>query len=135
MEKTAAAESTHCSLLNLHIFIALSRIEIKCYFKYKLCNRHQIRHFFQCVKDLKPTWWSDPRCTPQGVVVWHPVPVLHIAVAADNFHPLWVFVNNFPCGRCPLFPQATDVQVLVFHCQPFSFERFTENRKYASVFQ
>lgn len=71
---------------------------------------------------LKPTWWLNPRDPPQGVVVGHPAPVLHLAVAAHHFHPLRVFVNNFPRGCGPLFPQAAHIQLLVFHGQPFGFE-------------
>lgn len=70
------------------------------------------------------TWWLDPCGTPQGVIVRHPVPMLHITTVANNLHPLWVLVENLPGSCGPLLSQTADIQALIFHCQPLRFKSF-----------
>lgn len=81
-----------------------------------------------CVDDnpmVFSTWWSDPCRCPQAVVVGHPVLVLHISVVANNLHPLWVVVDDLTRGCGPLLPQATDIQLLILHCQPLCLKPCT----------
>lgn len=68
------------------------------------------------------TWGSDPSRSPQCIVVHHPVLVAHIALVANNLHPLGVLIHHLTRGGGPLLAQAPHVQVFVFHCQPLCLE-------------
>lgn len=68
------------------------------------------------------TWGSDPRRSPQRVVVCHPVLMAHVTLVANDLHPLRVLVHHLPCCCGPLLAQSPDVEVLVLHCQPLRLE-------------
>lgn len=71
---------------------------------------------------LLHTWGPDPCCSPQRIVVCHPVLVAHITLVANDLHPLGVLVHHLPCRGGPLLAQSSHVQVLVLHCQPLCLE-------------
>lgn len=48
--------------------------------------------------------------------------MLYIPSEAHHLYPLWVIVDEHALSGGPLFPQTTNVQMLVLYCKPLSFE-------------
>lgn len=71
---------------------------------------------------LLHTWGPDPCCSPQCIVVCHPVLVAHVTLVANDLHPLGVLVHHLPCRGGPLLAQSPHIQVLILHCQPLRLE-------------
>lgn len=74
------------------------------------------------------TWRLDPCGSSQGIVAGHPVLVFHTAPVAHHLHPLRVLVHYLPRRGRPLLAQATHVQMLVLHSQPFRFEAWGKKK-------